>query len=207
MIFARNIAKSTKRVGDREKEIILTLEKHFRDNGYQVIPHSRLNIAWGSMLSDIDLMLLKDQSLTYVEVKSSRDNIRRAIQQIDRVMDYIDYAYVATDKKVRNWNVPNLGLIYVNGVVITRKKAKKFKSKPRFSSVVALKKKCIARFFGNDSSHIMEISKYELAQSVFTTKRVKCTRECLKEIVTCGESCDTFCPVLEMKKPTNFPSF
>lgn len=200
MISANNIAKSKKRIGIYEKEIISTLEKHFQNKGYQAIPHSRLNIAWGSILSDIDLMLLKDQSLTYIEVKSSRDNLGRAKQQTDRMMDYFDYAYVATDRRVKNWDVPNVGLLYVQGSVSTLRQAKKFSSKPKFSSVIALKKKCIARFFGDDTGHLMHVDKYELAQHVYATKQDMCTRECLKEIATCGGSCDTFCPVSEMRK-------
>lgn len=178
----------------------MSLIEHFKLNGYEAIPHSRLNIAWGSILSDIDLLLLKNQLLTYVEVKSSRDNLGRAKQQTDRMMDYFDYAYVATDRRVKKWDVPNVGLLHVQGSVSTLRKAKKFSSKPKFSSVIALKKKCLARLFGDDTGHLMHVDKYELAQHVYATKQDMCTRECLKEIATCGGSCDTFCPVSEMRK-------
>jgi hypothetical protein len=198
MVMAQNIAKSTKRIGRYEEKIIQTLTKYFRINGYEVIPHSSLNIAWGSIVSDVDLLLLKDNILTYVEVKSSKDNLARAKQQIDRMMDYIDYAYVATDKQVKNWNMPNVGLIYVQEeTVVIVKKAKKFSNKPKFYSIVALKKKCLAMFFGNNNRYIMLVNKYELAQHVYTKR--KCTRACLKEIVTCGELCDANCPIAQMK--------
>ena len=198
MVMAQNIAKSTKRIGRYEEKIIQTLTKYFWINGYEVIPHSSLNIAWGSIVSDVDLLLLKDHILTYVEVKSSRDNLARAKQQIDRMMDYIDYAYVATDKQVKNWNMPNVGLIYVQEeTVVIVKKAKKFSNKPKFYSIVALKKKCIAMFFGNNNRYIMLVNKYELAQHVYTKR--KCTRACLKEIVTCGELCDVNCPIVQME--------
>jgi hypothetical protein len=196
MVMAQNIAKSTKRVGKYEEIIIQTLTKYFRQIGYEVIPHSSLNIAWGCIISDIDLLLLKDHRLTYVEVKSSRDNVAKARQQIERIMDYIDYAYVATDKQIRNWRMPNVGLIHVQeGKVTLVKRAKKFSNKPKFYSIVALKKKCIARLFGNDNRHIMLVNKYELAQHVYTKR--KCTRTCLKEIVTCGELCVSDCPIMQ----------
>lgn len=196
--MARNIAKSTKSIGKYEEKIIQTLTKYFQLNGYEVVPHSSFNIAWGRIISDVDLLLLKDQVLTYVEVKSSRDNLARAKQQIDRIMDYIDYAYVATDKQVKNWNMPNVGLIYVQEeTVVLVKKAKKFSSKPKFYSLVALKKKCIGMFFGSDNRYIMLVNKYELAQHVY--KKGKCTRACLKEIVTCGELCDVNCPITQME--------
>ena len=194
MVMAQNIAKSTKRVGEYEERIIQILSEHFRQMGYEVIPHSSLNIAWGCIISDVDLLLLRNHILTYVEVKSSRDNIARAKQQIDRIMDYIDYAYVATDKQIKNWSMPNVGLIYVQEETVTLvKKAKKFSNKPKFYSVVALKKKCIARLFGDSSRCIMSINKYELAQHVYTKR--KCTRACLKEIVTCGKLCISDCPI------------
>lgn len=195
MVMAQNIAKSTKRIGKYEEKIIQTLTKYFRINGYEVIPHSSLNIAWGSIVSDVDLLLLKNQVLTYVEVKSSRDNLARAKQQIERIMDYIDYAYVATDKQVKNWNMPNVGLIYVQEETVALiKKAKKFSNKPKFYSVAALKKKCIARLFGNDDRNIMLINKYELALYAYAKR--KCTRAYLKEIVTCGELCAFDCPIM-----------
>jgi Holliday junction resolvase-like predicted endonuclease len=204
MVLTQNIAQSTKRIGKYEERIILRLTRYFQDNGYEAIPHSRLNIAWGSILSDVDLLLLKDHVLTYVEVKSSRDNIMRAKRQTERVMDYVDYAYVATDRKVRNWAVPNVGLIHVQEEAVTLvRRAKKFSKKPRFCSIIALKKKCLTRFFGNDSHWLMVINKHELAQHVYAAKGTKCTRECLKEIVTCGESCDTYCPITQTENVTN----
>jgi Holliday junction resolvase len=204
MVLTTNIAQSTKRIGKYEERIILTLARYFQYNGYEAIPHSRLNIAWGSILSDVDLFLLKDNVLTYVEVKSSRDNIMRAKMQVERVMDYVDYAYVATDRKVRNWAIPSVGLIYVQEEAVTLlRRAKKFSKKPRFYSIISLKKKCLTRFFGNDSNCLMVINKHELAQHVYAAKGKKCTRECLKEIVTCGESCDAYCPILHMENATS----
>jgi hypothetical protein len=176
------------------------LIRYFQHIGYVAVPHSRLNIAWGSILSDIDLLLLKDGMLIYVEVKSSQDNIMRAERQTERVMDYVDYAYVATDRKVRNWAIPNVGLIYVQEDAVTLiRRAKRFSKKPRFYSIIALKKKCLTRFFGNDGHCLMTINKHELAQYVYAAKGKECTRECLKEIVTCGEPCDTNCPITKME--------
>jgi Holliday junction resolvase len=194
MILTQNIYKSTKRIGKYEEKIIQTLTKHFQLEGYEVVPHSSLNIAWGTVLSDVDLLLIKDQMLTYVEVKSSRDNLSKAKQQIDRVMDYVDYAYVATDKHIKNWEFANVGLILIKDEEVALvKKGKKFHNKPRFYSVAILKKKCLARFFGTDSRYLMLVNKYELAEHIYTNR--KCTRPVLKEIVTCGDLCTNNCPI------------
>lgn len=153
-----------------------------------------MNIAWGSVLSDVDLLLIKDNLLTYVEVKSSRDNLGKAKQQIDRIVDYVDYSYVATDKNVKNWEMPEVGLIHIQGEKVTRiKRAKKFSKKPSFCSVATLKKKCLLRIFGAENRHLRAVNKYELAQLVYTKKN--CTRDIIREIVTCGELCATNCPI------------
>jgi hypothetical protein len=201
MIVPENIFSSTKRIGKYEEIIINILANHFKSKGYDVFPHSSLNIAWGSTLSDIDLLLVKDNLLTYIEVKSSRDNISRARKQIDRVIDYVDYAYVATDKNVKKWEMGSAGLILIrNEKVILAKRGKKFHSKPRFYSVVTLRKKCLSRFFGMDKRCITMAKTYELAQRVY--KKDKCSREILKEIVTCGELCLTCCPISQREVPT-----
>ena len=195
MIKAENISKSTKHMGLYEEQIIRRLTDYFLEGGYEVIPHSSLNIAWGSVLSDIDLLLVKDQLLTYIEVKSSRDNLARAHKQIDRVMDYVDYAYVATDRKVRKWSSKNAGLIFVDSDKISViKRGKRFQNKPRFYSVVTLKKKCLDRFFGMDNQCSMFENKYNLAEYVYATR--ECNRPLLKEIVTCGDLCSSNCPLI-----------
>lgn len=196
MVLAQNIYKSTKCVGKYEEQIIKTLTKYFSLNGYEVVPHSSLNIAWGSVLSDVDLLLVKGQSLTYVEVKSTRDNLDRAKHQIDRAMDYVDYAYVATNKHVANFEMDKVGLIIVREEMVhVLKKARKFSNKPRFYSVVTLKKKCLSRFFGIDNRKLGLVSKYNLAQHVYAKNKCVCTRNVLKEIVTCGDLCSSSCPI------------
>jgi Holliday junction resolvase len=188
-------------MGKYEEVIIQRLAEYFRDRGYEVVPHSRLNISWGSVISDVDLLLLKDGFLTYVEVKSCRDKIARAPQQVQQNVDFVDYAYVATERKVSNWNVPDVGLINIqeNSIKIARR-AKRFIHKPNFLSILTLKKKCLAKFFGPNIDYLMHVDKYELAQNVYTLKSKKCTRSYLREIVTCGESCALFCPITELSK-------
>lgn len=195
MVLAQNIYKSTKRIGSSEEKIILVLVNYFRNRGYEVIPHSSLNFAWGSVLSDVDILLLKDQLLTYVEVKSVRDNIARARKQIDRIMDYVDYAYVATSKKTTTFEMDGVGLLTVDEDAVTViKKPKRFKTKPRFYSVVTLKKKCLLRFFGFGKHYDIAATKYDLAQAVYQKNKCLCTRDVLKEIVTCGDQCSC-CPI------------
>ena len=87
MVVTQNIHKSTKHVGKYEEIIIQSLVTYFQLNGYEALPHSSLNIAWGSILSDIDILLVKENQLVCVEVKSHRDKLSKAPKQIDRIKD------------------------------------------------------------------------------------------------------------------------
>ena len=196
MVQAQNINESTKRIGKYEAKIIQNLTQYFEINGYEVISHAQLNIAWGSILSELDLLLLRDGMLTYVEVKSRRDKLSKALQQIERMKDYVDYGYVATNKLVKDWGIPEIGLISVqNDVVTFMRKPTRFRGNPRFSSIIALKKKCLTRFLGNGQALRTYVNKYELARYIYEVRKSECTRECLKEVVTCGDSCDSVCPI------------
>jgi hypothetical protein len=202
MIAEKNISKSTKHVGEYEEELIQTLADYFKVNGYEVIPHSSLNIAWGSVISDVDLLLIKNQLLTYVEVKSSRDNMGKAKQQIDRIKDYFDFAYVATNKHATNFEMNKVGLIKIReDKVEVIKKAQRFSNKPTFYSIATLKKKCLFRFLGQDIHYLGCIRKYELAQNVYAKGDSANMRKMLKEIVTCGDLCASNCPLLLKREP------
>ena len=192
----QQISSSTKVLGKYEKDIIQNLSEHFSGNGYVAFPHSRLNIAWGTILSDIDLLLLKDDLVTYIEVKSHKDKFARAFQQIERVKDYIDYAYIATDRMIDDWKTSDIGLIHVrNNAVSVKNLPTRFTDSPRFLSILNLKMKCLIRFLGNGKPCRTYASKYNLAKYVYIVRSSECTRECLKEITTCGELCDGFCPI------------
>jgi hypothetical protein len=201
MVQAQNINGSTKRIGKYEAKIIKSLIQYFEIDRYEVIPHARLNIAWGSILSDIDLLLLKKGTLTYVEVKSHKDNFLKAIQQIERVKDYVDYAFVATDRLVSDWDIPKIGLISACGDNVNFiRKPERFRNKPRFSSIISLQKKCLVRFLGNGHTCHTYAKKYELARYVYKVRTHECTRKCLKEIVTCGNTCEIICPISKFVK-------
>ena len=136
-----------------------------------MVTHSRLNIAWGPIISDIDILLVKNGLLTCVEVKSCKDKISRAPDQINQIRDFVDYAYVATEKKVKNWKTENVGLILVNGEKIKiEKRARKFTKKPQFLSVLCLKKNCIARMLTPNITSFQHTDKYDLAKQAYSKK-------------------------------------
>lgn len=195
MIEQVNILKSSKKIGRHEEKIINQLELFFNNQGFHVASHARFNISWGNILSDIDLLVFKDNLLGVVEVKSSKDNLRRAQKQINKIKDYVDFVYVATDYLPRKFSIKNSGLIYVNGSINIIKEAKLLKEKPNLYSIYALPKKCLCRI---SEVKGIKYSKYQQKEEIarkLTLKTSYKTKQELKEIVTCGIRCDTQCPI------------
>ena len=193
LIKADNILKSSKHEGRHESVIIKKLVVFFEDLGYQTIPHARFNIAWGNILSDVDLLLLKNDEIAAVEVKSSKDNLKRARKQIEHIKDYVDYAYVATDYIPRKFSLRNTGLIYVNGSVVILKSPKLLSDSPRLYSLDSLPKKCLCRWAKTKNQIYSNKSKSYLANQILNSSDGLKSK--VKEIVTCGLNCDHGCPI------------
>ncbi len=190
--------KSSKHEGRHESVIIKKLVIFFENLGYQTIPHARFNIAWGNILSDVDLLLLKNDEIVAVEVKSSKDNLKRARRQIENIKDYVDYAYVATNYIPRKFSLRNAGLIYVNGSVVILKRSKPLSDTPRLYSLDSLPKKCLCRWAKTENQSYSNKSKSDLAVRILQDS---CgIKPKVKEIVTCGLNCDHGCPIWSFEK-------
>lgn len=198
LIRADNVLKSSKREGRHESVIIKRLVLFFENLGYQTIPHARFNIAWGNILSDVDLLLLKNDEIVAVEVKSSKDNLKRARRQIENIRDYVDYAYVATNYIPRKFSLRNAGLIYVNGHVVILKRPKPLSDSPRLYSLDSLPKKCLCRWAKAENQSYSNKSKADLA--VRLLRDSDGIKSKVKEIVTCGLNCDHGCPIWDFDK-------
>lgn len=198
MIKAVNVLKSSKREGRHESVIIKKLVVFFENLGYHAVPHARFNIAWGNILSDVDLLLLRNDEIVAVEVKSSRDNLKRARKQIENIKDYVDYAYVATDYIPRKFSLRNAGLIYVNGNVVILKSSKLLSDNPRLYSLDSLPKKCLCRWAKTRNQKCSQKSKLDLASQIINDSDKLKSK--VKEIVTCGLDCDHGCPIWDFEK-------
>jgi hypothetical protein len=199
MITAEKVSKSTKRIGRYEHEIIKKLEAHFIQQGYDVVPHASFNIAWGSIISDIDLLLIKDNLLTLIEVKSSHDNLRRAKKQVRNILDFVDFVYVATDYHPRKWYMKDIGFIVVKEKIDMRREAKQITRTPSNSSIGSLKKICLSRMMGFSSElQTKKLSKMDLVYQIQSIRTNGLKNE-LKEIITCGSTCKSSCPIWEFE--------
>ncbi len=198
-MMERSILKSSKRIGKYEAPIIKKLEPFFQNQGFQVVPHARFNISWGNIISDIDLLLIKENKVGIVEVKSSHDNLKRAKKQISNIKDYVDFAYIATDFKPRKLPTPIAGWIFVKDEVTIMKHPRTINNEPSHFSVDSLPKKCLKRYLDQKNISSKGMSKYEITNNImsFPTKNLK---EEVKSMATCGQECDTSCPISEFEK-------
>jgi hypothetical protein len=185
---------SAKALGRFEVPIIEKVSQFFESQGYTVIPHTTLNLAWRHVLSDVDILVMKGPVVIAVEVKSAHDDLHRASRQLSRILDYVDYALVATDQDVKDWNDDTVGLMLVRaeGVVFVKKGAQ-LSARPSFKSLFALQKKCLSRMLSIEGH--CHLSKYEITKQVDLLGDDDVLRDCVKEIVTCGGQCSTDCPI------------
>lgn len=197
MNLLASMPRSTKRIGRFEQPLIARVTEHFEGHGYKAFPHVRFNIAWSSSLSDIDVLLFRDDLITVVEVKSKRDKISRAWDQINAISDYIDYAYVATERLPKSWESDRVGLLFVNESEVKElESAKRITGKPRTDSLFALPKKCLLQFLGE--SFQKNFLKAQIVSQVENHCSEELLRRCLKEIVLCHRCNEDSCPVLAL---------
>lgn len=195
-----SISRSSKQIGRYEEPIIESSGKFFRDQGWSVFPHSSFNVAWGRILSDVDILMVKGDEVAAVEVKSSHDNLHRSHQQIRRVLDYVDYVYVATNTYPRKWRDEWAGLLYLgrNGVrCIT--KAKRIDRSVQFESIASLRKDCLLRSLGHKGNHL---SKYDAAELIASLGRNPGLKDWIKHVALCNGDCSNHSTVWRFLAPS-----
>jgi len=185
MLNSQLVLKSTKRAGKYEDAIIGQLQSHFSELGYETVPHARFDIAWGSILSDVDLLLIKNDQLILVEVKSSRDNLSRAKSQIKEIEDFVDLIYLATDYYPRKWPSRKAGRIVVkDGQVNILKEGKPLDKLPKLETLLSLRRESLSKLLGKSENETKKLTKFQLAIIARETNQHD-LKDQLKELVTC----------------------
>ena len=195
----RTVLKSSKKIGKYESAIIEKLVPFFQSHGFQAVPHARLNVSWGNIISDIDVLLIKGSKVGIIEVKSSRDNLKRAKKQISNIKDYVDFAYIATDFRPRKLPTPLAGWVLVKDDVTIMKSPPSIRGRPAHYSVASLPKKCLERYSNQKNIPSRGIPKYEIAENILSLSD-KNLRSEVKSMATCGQECDANCPIWEFEK-------
>lgn len=191
--------KSSKKKGRHESIIIKKLIPYFENEGFEAVPHARLNIAWGNILSDIDVLLVKGNKIGAIEVKSSHDNLKRAKKQIANIRDYVDFVYIATDYKPRKLPTPIAGWIHVKDKVTIMKQPKIISRTPSTFAIDSLPKKCLERFMLEKDLPYKGKTKTQLTDSILCKSEDTLRKE-VQAIATCGQECDANCPIWKFGK-------
>jgi len=189
---------SSKKIGRYEGQLLGILTSYFESMGYKVYPHVQLNIAWGNIISDVDLVAMRDDILVGVEVKSRRDNFKHAFQQIDNIRDFFDRVYIASDKPKqfleKKCQDKRVGLLFINNGKVAERRGKLLLTKPSHSALVMLRKICLSRL-AMAIKGVNSGNKSKLAFDILTGMRSEHLRLILKSIVTCEKTCETVCPI------------
>jgi len=189
-------------MGRYERQLLEVLTLYFRSKGFKVYPHVQLNISWGNIISDVDLIAMRDEMLIGVEVKSKKDKFKRAFQQVNKIRDFFDRVYIASDKSKefleKNWQDNKIGLLSIENEEVTEREGEMLLTKPSHSTLEMLRKICLLRLAkiascGNNGS------KSRLAFSISGSMRSEYLRSILKRIVTCERTCETICPLWEFE--------
>lgn len=197
MIVAKNILKSKKRYGRYERPLIKALERFFIQKGYTVVPHAQFNLAWGAIISDLDLLLIKNNKLTIVEVKSKRDSVKKAKKQLEKLYCFADFAYLAVERIPDHFEMNHAGLVVVQkDRVKVIKTAKPLETIPNYEELAAIQKKCLLRLLdAEDNKHAKKIRKLDLALHILEQEKSQHFKKNIQEILTCGRYCETKCPI------------
>lgn len=194
---------SSKKVGVYEKELLNALELYFERNGFKVHTHVQLNISWGTIISDVDLVVEGENQLFGIEVKSKRDNLGKLVSQIKRMFDYFDGVYVATDNPKwmsrKELSDERIGILIINGLQIAEKACRFSPPNPNFSTMSHLRKICLKRLSAMTNGKITG-DKKELIASILKNSQPEHLRKIIKSIIICNQQCRENCPLWIVEK-------
>ena len=194
---------SSKKVGEYEKELLNVLELYFERKGFKVHTHVQLNISWGNIISDVDLVVEGENQLFGIEVKSKRDNLGKLVSQINRMFDYFDGVYVATDNPKwmsrKELSDERIGILIINGFQIAEKACRYTPPNPDASAMSRLRKICLIRLSAMISGKTTG-DKKELIASILNHSQCEHLRKILKSIIICNQQCKEKCPLWIVEK-------
>jgi len=184
-----SIKKSTKREGKYEKELLLILNNYFLKNGYNITSHVSLNFAWGSVLSEVDILALKYDKITIIEIKSKHDKILEANKQFNKIKNYIDYYYIASNSNINENNFnEKIGLLKINDDIKILKNAKYLNNKIIKNDLLKLRKKCLIKMCVKTDSNIY-INKEKLSDIIIRTYNDDKLKKTIRKVLFCNRQC------------------
>jgi hypothetical protein len=164
-----------------------------------VAEHVRLNVAWSSVVSDVDVLATNGLDLIAVEVKSSRDNLARASKQLHALDSYVDYVYLAMEGTKETTIDKKIGILLVQGnYVVCPRPATRLTGRPDIVAMARLQRICLSRISPERQWFGSKLSLAETARGALDEEGL---RRCVGEVVTCMRQCDTSCPIWKFQAP------
>ncbi|AIF85028.1 hypothetical protein NTE_02993 [Candidatus Nitrososphaera evergladensis SR1] len=175
--------------GIHEVPLISVVEDYFRIQGFTTYPHATLNIAWSNIVSDVDVLAIKEDQVIAIEVKSKKDVFEKAFTQLKDIAPFVDRTFIATDDEVKANKYRNsaeeFGILYLDLVydeTIVKKKPRAMTTKPSIKQICYLRRCCLeelARGYGIPPHQ----SKQYIALDLLRLKYTEKLRTQLKQIV------------------------
>jgi len=189
-ISISSLNKSPKKEGKYERDIIKEIANFLKNNNYKVREHVSLNIAWSNVLYELDVIGIRENEVTIVEVKSKKDRIMKAKTQMDILRGFADYAYVASDLLIESSNFKeDIGIMFIhNNEVFIIRNAKKISDPITKDMLMKLKKKCVIKLCGNDRSY-NKMNKQNLVNLFLNNIDKEDLKVEVKNIVFCSQRC------------------
>jgi len=191
------VHSSPKNLGNYEEPLMIKISEYFQELGFETHPHSSLNFAWHGMVSDVDVLMVKDSLLYGVEIKSKKDNVKRANKQIERLSHYVDYCYLAVEKMPKRL-IENAGLIIVDnwGVKIIKEAPLVDGFDKR--TFRTLKRICFTKIF-NTTRYGSKHKVVDYLWNIYSTKKLK---SLFRRVLLCSEKDCSKCPLRSLYDST-----
>jgi hypothetical protein len=194
---------SSKKLGAYEKELLNILEIFFERKGFKVHKHVQLNISWGNIISDVDFIVESENQLFGIEVKSRRDNLNKLVGQINRMFDYFDGVYVATDNPKwmsrKEFSDERIGILIINGQQVAEKPCRFTPIYPNKSMMSHLRKNCLIQISAIVNGKTTG-NKRELISVILANSKPEHLRKIIRSVITCERRCSEDCPLWMIEK-------
>ena len=184
------VHSSAKVLGKYEEPLMERLCAYFEPLGFATYPHASLNFAWHGALSDVDVLMIKDNKLYGVEIKSNHDNVKRANKQLEELSHYVDYCYLATEKMPKR-PVKNAGQIIIDDWGVRVIKEAPFVDNFSFRAFRRVKRTCFNKVFSTSRYG----DKYDVAEKIWNNYKDKeVLKQIFRRILLCSAECNK-CPL------------
>jgi Holliday junction resolvase-like predicted endonuclease len=190
-ISLSSLNNSPKKNGKYEEILIDKIYNLYKNKRYDIRKHVSFNIAWGNVISEIDLILLNIDEIIIFEIKSKKDKIGKAHKQIENFRKYADYIYVASDIFLDETSFSDeIGLIFINENIEIIKKAKKIIYNIDKKDLNKIKKECLYKLL-DLTIRRKKLTKKEIIDLLIKKYNQNQINNFFRKIIFCDRDCSS----------------